>query len=99
MRIKHIGMLSLGVNLALFGALSGLLSGVLIALSALGALAGGGAAADSGVMAIGGLTGIWAIVSIPIAFAIFLFIGGVISALIYNLVFKLSGGLAVDIQP
>ena len=35
MKIKHIGFLSLDVNMALFGALLGLLMGIVMALGAL----------------------------------------------------------------
>ena len=95
MKIKHIGFLSLDVNMALFGALLGLLMGIVLAL---GALIGGGSSGGGEALALSGAIGIWAVVAFPIGYAIAMFIGGVISALIYNLVFKLSGGLVIDIQ-
>lgn len=95
MKLKKIGVLSLGINFALFGVLLGLLSGLGIALVS---LLGAGATGDGGVALVGAGMGLLAIVIVPISYGAIMFISGVIGALIYNLVFKVSGGLELDLE-
>ncbi len=94
MKLKKIGVLSLGINMGAVGALFGAIAGAFIALASL--LGAGASGQGSGLL--GGAMGLLAIVIFPIIYGIGLFIGGLISALIYNLVFKWTGGLDVDLE-
>jgi hypothetical protein len=102
MVIRKIGVMSLGKLMAVMYAGIGLLLGGLYALFA---VVGGGAmmamggeenAALGGGMVIG--MGLAAVVVAPIAYGIFGFIGGVISAFFFNLAAKYAGGLELEVQ-
>ncbi|MDY0021491.1 hypothetical protein [Arenimonas caeni] len=97
--IRKIGVLSLGKLMAIMYALIGALFGLLYALFA---LIGGGAmmAAGSGDAALGGGMmmglGVAAVIVLPILYGILGFIGGLISALFFNLAARFAGGLEIE---
>lgn len=102
MVIRKIGVLSLGKLMAVMYAGIGLLFGVLYALFA---VVGGGAmmamggeenAALGGGMMMG--MGLAAVFLLPILYGVFGFIGGIISALFFNLAAKYTGGLELEVQ-
>jgi hypothetical protein len=108
--IKRIGVLSLGkFFMVLYGGL-GLIAGLLTSFFSLVGM-GLGSALDyyassrsssgyGGAGALGGLvTGPGAIVCFPLLYGIIGFLGGLITALIDNLSFKLMGELELEVEP
>lgn len=97
MRLRRIGVLSLGMILASIYAILGLIIGGFISLFSL--LGAAGAAANGlNTEAFGALFGVGAIVLIPLFYAIIGFVGGVIIGLIYNLVASVTGGLEMHFE-
>ncbi|MFC3549959.1 hypothetical protein ACFOLC_02915 [Lysobacter cavernae] len=98
MVIRRIGVLSAAKIGGILAGVVGLIAGILLCLAS---LAGGSAdmahaaQADPGMTWITGL-GAMAIVVLPIAYAVFGFIGGAIHAFIYNLAAKFVGGLVIE---
>jgi hypothetical protein len=92
MKIKRIGVLSLGVNSAIYLGLFGLVLGLLMALMS---MIGGASMEGGGVLAGMGLL---AIVLFPILYAIAGFIGGLLFALFMNIAFSITGGQDIDLQ-
>lgn len=102
MVIRKIGVLSLAKLMAVMYAGIGLLFGGLYALVA---VIGGGAmlamggeegAAVGGGMMIG--IGLAAVVFAPVLYGLLGFVGGAISALLFNLAAKYAGGLELEVQ-
>jgi hypothetical protein len=93
MKLKKIGVLSSGINTAIYAALLGLLVGVMFALvSLLGAGFGGeGAGAMAGM-------GVFAAILFPIFYGAAGFVGGVIGAFFMNLAFRITGGLELHLE-
>jgi hypothetical protein len=87
-RLTHIAPLQLGIVL---GILYGIVSLILVPFFALAALAGVRGGGPHGIpvgMMMGGF-----VILLPFIYAIFGFIGGVISAAVYNLIAKWTGGI------
>jgi hypothetical protein len=94
MKLKKIGVLSMGVNMAVYAGLLGVLIGVMFALfSLLGA--GASNVEGAGMLASFGLL---SVIIFPIVYGIAGFIGGVIAALFLNIAYKITGGLELDLQ-
>jgi hypothetical protein len=101
MVIKSIGPMSLAKIMGLLYAGIGFLIGGLFALFSLlgGAAMMASASQDSGMG--GGLMagiGLGAIILFPICYGVLGFIGGLIMALLFNIVTKFAGGLELDVQ-
>lgn len=101
MVIRKIGVLSCGKVSGTLYALAGLLVGACFALiSLLGAGAMMAAQNDTGSGGLGGVFGavfgVGAIILLPLLYGILGFVGGLITALLYNLVAGIVGGLEVD---
>ena len=99
MVLKSVGVLSAGKIMGALGALGGLIGGAMLAIFSLlgGAMqqqAGGGNAQLPAMF-----VGVGAIVLLPILYGIFGFIGGMIYALLYNLVAGFVGGLELELEP
>jgi hypothetical protein len=90
--IKSINPLSAGKMLGLTYACLGLLIGGIVSLVALAGAAGkqGGAA--------GLLFGAGAVILIPLFYGVLGFIGGLISALIYNVIAGAVGGIEIEVE-
>ncbi len=98
MIIRHIGVGSLARILAALYALWGFIFGVIVALIAL-AGAGISAASDSPLPGwMGGLFGVGAVIFLPICYGVFGAIGGAITALMYNFIAGMVGGLSVETE-
>ena len=98
MVIRHIGVGSLARILAALYALWGFVFGVIIALVALGG-SGLSRATDSPVPGwFGGLFGVGAIIFLPICYGVLGAIGGALTALMYNVVAGMVGGLSVETE-
>ena len=85
-RLQHIAPLQLGIVLAaLYGAISLIFVPFILIFSAIGAKTGN----SSGIFAGGMIF----IIFIPVLYATMGFIGGIITAAIYNLLAKWTGGI------
>lgn len=99
MVITKVGVLSLGKLMGVMYAAIGLLFGVLYALFAVvggGAMLamGGNEGAMGGGMMMG--LGVAAVFVLPIAYGLLGFVGGLITALFFNIAAKYAGGLEVE---
>ena len=94
--VKRIDIMSLGMLLGALYAIIGLVLGGLVSLMAVLGVAVGGGGGDA---AVGGLiTGVGALIIMPIFYGVLGFIGGIISALLYNLVAGFTGGIQMDLE-
>lgn len=90
LKLKRVSVLSVGLVAAATYALFGLIGGFFITLISVVA---SGAFDEAG---LGFLFGIGSIIILPIVYGIVGFIAGLISALIYNLVAKFTGGIQME---
>ena len=96
MVIKRVGVMSVGKLYGVMCAALGLIFGILFA--AIGSLGAGFASASgSSAMPFAGI-GIAAVFVIPIVYGIFGFIGGRISAVLYNVFAGIVGGIEVHTE-
>lgn len=100
--VKRIGVLSLGKVMGGVYALFGVLIGGFFALFGLLGLLGGMAAAVESSEALGGafaslVFGAGALIFFPLFYGFFGFVGGLLTALIYNLVAGLFGGVELEL--
>jgi len=93
--LRSIGVLSVAKIATLFGAIMGLINGILLAIMA--ALVGPALAA-MGIPGVGASVGIMSILAGIILGAIFGFIVGGIAAIIYNVSATLLGGIRLDLS-
>ncbi|MEO1617018.1 MAG: hypothetical protein AAFV88_14295 [Planctomycetota bacterium] len=91
--LKTVDPVSCGLVLAVFYAILGLLVGGFFSLFAVIGLA----AQEGGAIA-GLITGIGAIIVLPLLYGAGGFIGGLIAALIYNVCAGMVGGLKIDLE-
>lgn len=93
-KIKKIGVLSLGKISALLYAIMGLIVGVFMALISLI----GATFSQSTTGMFGMLFGVGAIILLPIFYGAMGFVTGVITAWLYNIIANWIGGLEVEIE-
>jgi hypothetical protein len=97
MIVKRIGVLSLAKVMAVIYVGIGLIAGVCLALFS--TVAGGMFAQQgAGGLGMGMGMGMGAIITLPILYGLFGFIGGLISGWLYNLVAGWIGGIELDLQ-
>ena len=98
-KVRRIGALSCGLTLGCVYGLLGVLIGLFVAaFSLLGAGMAQLAEADGPAGGFAGLMfGMGAIVIFPIFYGVIGFVGGVLSALLYNLVAGVTGGIEVEL--
>ncbi|MBP2145886.1 ABC-type antimicrobial peptide transport system permease subunit [Methanofollis sp. W23] len=89
-KVKRLGVVSVGLFFAVLMALYALILGIMVFLF-------GDFGQGAGMLQTIG-TGIAGILISVIFFAIGGFIGGAIAALIYNLVFAATGGIEIDLE-
>lgn len=98
MVISRIGVLSCGKVMGALYGLMGLLFGAffaLISLLGVGAAMAGSESGDAPAF-LGAIFGVGAIVLFPLCYGVLGFIGGLITAAIYNLVSGIVGGLELE---
>jgi hypothetical protein len=100
--IKKIGIWSLGKVLGVVYALLGLVIGLFVALIALlGAVLGAGSAGTeegvAGALGFGVAGGVGALVVLPLMYGFLGLIAGLLTALVYNIVAALIGGIKVEL--
>ena len=92
--IKHIDLASAGMVLgAMYGLIGVIIGGFFALFGLLGVALGGGEAAAGGIA-----TGFFGLILMPIFYGVAGFIGGIITALIYNLIAGITGGLKIDME-
>jgi hypothetical protein len=98
MILKSVGVVSVGKVLGCLYALLGLIVGAVISLLAMAGLAVGRPPQNQpqGVAAI--IMGVGAIIVLPIFYGLVGFIGGIISAALYNLVASVVGGIELELR-
>lgn len=92
--IRRIGVLSMAKMMGVLYALLGLIIGAFVSLIALVGSALGSSSSQSGM--IGAVVGIAAIIVFPILYGIIGFLGGLITAWLYNLVAGMIGGIELE---
>jgi hypothetical protein len=99
MIIRRIGVLSLAKFMGgIYGAI-GLFIGAIFSLAALAGAAIGGVQNDQpGAAIVGAFMGVGAIIVLPILYGLMGFIGGLISAFLYNLFAGIFGGIELDVD-
>jgi hypothetical protein len=96
MVIRHIGVGSLARILGALYALWGFIFGVVVALIAL-AGAGMSASSDSPMPGwLGGFLGVGAVIFLPIVYGVLGALGGALTAVMYNLIAGMVGGLSIE---
>jgi hypothetical protein len=97
--VRRIGVFSLGKIMGLLYALLGLFLGAIFALMALfGAAFGSAIGGQEGADAVFGLFfGVGAVIFVPIFYGLIGFIGGLLTAAIYNLIASATGGLELEL--
>ena len=98
MILKRIGVLSLAKICAIVYAVLGLIIGFFVSAIALMGTMIGSAFNESAVPFIGLFFGIGSIIIFPILYGVLGFLGGLISAAIYNLVARGIGGLEMEFE-
>ena len=92
-KIKRVNVLSLGRMLAIINAVLGFMMGLLVTLGSFA-----GVDMSQGQVPAGSLVQRFAIIYFPVLYSVGGFIGGVVTALIYNAATKLFGGVEIDIE-
>jgi hypothetical protein len=95
MIIRNVGVLSVGKVFGCVYALLGLIIGGIFSLISLAGFAAAGGGQNAGPGAL--IFGVGAIVAVPIFYGVIGFIGGIITAALYNLVAALVGGVELDL--
>ena len=96
--VRRLGVLSLGKIMGALYAVFGLIFGALFSLFSLIGM-GIASASGSGEDAVFGmLFGVGAIVILPIFYGVFGFLGGLLTALLFNLVAGVAGGLEIEVE-
>ena len=94
MIVKRIGVLSVGKVLgSLYVALGLMIGGLMSLISVIGVAAGANDAGPAGL-----LIGAGAIVVIPIFYGVIGFVGGIIMAVLYNVVASVVGGIEIELS-
>ena len=98
MIVRRVRPLSLGKMLGAMYVTLGLIAGLIIsAVSVLGFAIGSVAAPDELGNMAGLLFGVGAVVFIPLVYGTLGFIGGLIAALVYNLIAGVVGGVEIEV--
>ena len=95
MVIKKVGVLSLGkISGAVYGMMGLLVGFIFAAVSLLGGF--GAMAQESSAPILGMFFGVGAIIIFPVMYGVMGFIGGLLTALLYNLTANLVGGIEIE---
>jgi hypothetical protein len=98
MIVKRIGVLSLGRIMGIMYGGIGLFFGAIFAIVSLAGAAIGAGMSESGNAWVGAFFGVGAVVLMPVLYGVLGFVGGLLSALVYNLAARFVGGLELDVS-
>ncbi len=97
MVLKRVGVFSLGKVAGILYAVFGLIAGGILSLVAIvGAAAGAAAEGWEALFAV--LFGVGAVIVLPLLYGLMGFIGGLITAVIYNFVAGVAGGVVLELE-
>ena len=98
LKVRRLGVLSLGKVMGALYGLLGLIFGALFSVfSLIGAgFAGAGGAGEDAVLGL--VFGVGAVIILPLVYGFFGFIGGLLTALLFNLVTGIAGGLEMEVD-
>lgn len=97
--IRRLGVFSVGKVMGLTYALLGLIFGAIFALiSVLGGAFGAALGEDAGGAFAGALFGVGSVIILPILYGLIGFIGGLLTAAIYNFVAGFTGGVELELS-
>jgi hypothetical protein len=91
-KLKKIGIMSVAKFSGIYGLLIGLIAGIFVAVISMIGTTG----PDLG--ALGFVFGFGAIIALPIFYGIGGFIGGIISAFLFNIIAKMAGGIEMHFK-
>jgi hypothetical protein len=91
-KLKKIGIMSVAKFSGIYGLLIGLIGGIFVAVISMIGTTG----PDLG--ALGFVFGFGAIIALPIFYGISGFIGGIISAFLFNIIAKMAGGIEMHFK-
>jgi hypothetical protein len=92
-RLKRVGVISSAVFMAAAGAVGGLIAGAMLFMFSLVGAGVGGARPGGGELAMGaGL-----VVFLPVIYAIFGFIAGIVYSIMYNIIAGMTGGIELEL--
>lgn len=92
-KIKRVNVLSLGKFLAIINAALGLVTGLFVTLGAMA-----GVDMSQGQVPPDSLVQKFAIIYFPVLYSVVGFLGGALTAVVFNMAAKAFGGLEVDIE-
>jgi len=98
MILRRVGVLSLGKVFGVLYALMGLIFGAIFALLSLVGAGIGAASSGSNEAFLGAIFGVGAVIFLPIFYGVFGFLGGLLTAALYNLVARIMGGLELELE-
>lgn len=98
MVVRRVGVLSLGKVFGCLYALFGLLFGAIFALLSLVGAGIGAASSGSNEAFLGAIFGVGAVIILPIFYGIMGFLGGLLTAFLYNLVSGIVGGVELEME-
>lgn len=99
MVLKSVGVMSCGkMGGTLYGLLGLLMGGIFALVSTLGLALGQGSSSSGAPAWIGAFFGVGSVILFPILYGIMGFIGGLITAVLYNLLAGFVGGIEMELQ-
>src|SRR5262245_3209298 len=96
MTITHVGPLSVAKIAGLLGIVVGLIAGALFSLVAMGGVAMGGVGSGENSALFGLLTGVGAIIVLPIIYGCMAFVMTLIQAALFNVAAGIVGGIEIE---
>jgi hypothetical protein len=93
-RVKNIGAMSLATTMAVLYAALGLIAGAIIALISMAMPA----AMGNSSMMFGMVGGVASIIVFPLIYGCIGFVAGLISAFVYNIVARMTGGVQLTLE-
>jgi threonine/homoserine efflux transporter RhtA len=96
--VRRVGVLSVGKVMGALYALIGLIAGAFFALFSVLGAAVGVANSQSSDAIVGLLFGVGSVIFLPIFYGVLGFIVGLITALLYNGVARIIGGIEIEVE-
>ena len=99
MIIRRLGPLSLGKMLGGLYFIMGLIFGLIISIMSMviPAMSHSGTAQGGGLVGI--MFGAFAVIALPIFYGAMGFVGGLLSAVLYNVIARFMGGIEIEFEP
>ena len=99
MVLKSVGVMSCGkIGGTLYGLMGVFLGGIFALVATLGLALGQGSSSGAAPAWLGAFFGVGSIILFPIIYGIMGFVGGLITAVLYNLLAGFVGGIEMELQ-